>query len=356
MNTTNEIETLLTRAMAAVPSERAVRVLDHRVARAIGASTAAPDRQRFRLSPLVRVLAVAAAFVILTSTVVGAMNLIERTVEPVPAWRTAWDRGEILGLQATDAGVTVTLERAYVDLNQVFVVLTATDLDGLASPRSSGGFVTDHLIVGSASLRDPAGREPVLIGGTDVVEPGLAASVRTFQFDPPTAGAGIYTLVISDIGFGGDGPDCESPCSSETVTGTWAYEFVLPAPVGVVVTGGASDTVGTARLDLTGMLITPTTITARIAMFVDDQPVAWWALRNSNDVRRGDDAFSLTTGRHILEDGAEVGPESEFSTMAGTDDAAGTWEIVISAVDYGMSNEGEPQHLSGPWTLAVTVP
>ena len=70
--------------------------------------------------------------------------------------------------------------------------------------------------------------------------------------------------------------------------------------------------------------------------------------------RRGGDTFSLTTGRHVLVDDPDIGPD-DYSTMAGTDEATGTWEIVIPAIDYGMTN-GEEDHLTGPWTLTVDAP
>ena len=213
------------------------------------------------------------------------MNLLERTVGSNTAFSMAWDRAEILGDRADESASTLTLERAYADVNQVVVILTVTGLDGLEAPRSSGGYVTDHLIVGNASLRDPSGRTPVVGGGTDVVEPGLAASVRTFQFDPPAARAGTYSLHVTDLRFGGDGPDCVDPCTGEPIPGDWRFDFALPAPIGTEVETRATDTVGTARLELIWMRISPTMITARIAMFVDDRPVAWWAfIPRSDDV------------------------------------------------------------------------
>ena len=47
------------------------------------------------------------------------MSLVERLSQQAPGWHLAYDRGEVIGLAETDAGYTITLQRAYGDLNQV---------------------------------------------------------------------------------------------------------------------------------------------------------------------------------------------------------------------------------------------
>jgi hypothetical protein len=354
MTTRDEIETRLLRAVEVAPTEDGLRRLDERVARAMAAPVAMHRGGPFTRRMLLRPLALVAAFVLLTGAVVGGMGLLERTASLTPGWRTAFDRAEILGISQTDAGLTLTLERAYADLNQVMVFITVA---GLAPPRSTDGFVTDHLSISDADLRDPTGRQAYTMTGTDAAEADLGVALRSFQFQPPVSVAGTYELTIHSIGYGADGPDCVSPCMSDTIAGTWRFRFELPKPAGTVLSPGASDTVGQATLSVTELRVTPSMISARIAMHVGGSPVAYWSfIPSDDDVRHEGTSYGLWSGRHILVEAPfEEGPEMEFYTTAGADDAAGTWEIVIHELDYGMNNE-EQIHLTGPWTLMVTVP
>ena len=358
MTTREKMETRLLQAVEVTPSADALRRLDERVARAMAASPTAMHRRGFfTRRVLLRPLALVAAFVLLTGAVVGAMSLLERLAESTPGWRTAYDRAEALGVRQTDAGYTITLDRAYADLNQVMAFFTVESVAGLEAPESSDGFLINHFVIFDADLRDPAGRIATSrIAATDI-EPGLAAAVESFQYDTPTTRAGTYELTISSIGYGADGPVCVSPCVNDEIAGTWRFSFALPEPAGTVVSADASATVGQATLHLTELRVSPTMITARIAMHVDGSPVAYWTfIPSDDDLRHEGASYGLWSGRHILVEAPfEVGPEMEFSTIAGTDDPGGTWEIVIPELDYGMSNE-EQIHLAGPWTLTVTVP
>jgi hypothetical protein len=358
MTTREEIETRLLEAVEVNPSEDGLRWLDQRVAE-VAARPAVTLRDRlFVPRTLLRPLPLVAAFILLTGAVVGGMGLLERLASSTPGWRTAFDRAEVLGIQQTDAGLTLTLERAYADLNQVMVFVT---IEGLAVPRSTDGIVTDHLAVFDADLRDPTGRGAYTITGVDDAEARdaeatLGVAVRSFQFEPPASVAGMYELTINSIGYGADGPECVSPCVHDPIAGAWRFEFALPEPAGIVLAPGASDTVGQATLSLTEFRVTPTMVSARIAMHVDGSPVAYWAfIPSEDDVRHDGTSYGLWSGRHILPEGFAEGPETEFSTTEGTDEAAGTWEIVIPELDYGMTND-EMLHLVGPWTLTVTVP
>ena len=113
----DEIETQLLRAVTVSPSDDGLRWLDKRIAEIVARPRPTRVWALPRVRNLLRPLAVVAAFVILTGTVVGAMGLLERTVDISPGWRTAWDRAEVLGLRETKGDTTLTLERAYVDRN-----------------------------------------------------------------------------------------------------------------------------------------------------------------------------------------------------------------------------------------------
>lgn len=354
MTTHDEIEARLVRALSVEPSADGLRWLDQRVEQLLARPVINPRRGARRGRTILRPLAAALAILALAGGVTAGVGLVERMLESAPGWRTAYEEAVILGSSQTDAGLALTLERAYADLNQVVVFLT---MEGLAAPRSRDGVATDHLAIVDASLRDRTGRAPVMMTAITGVEPGLAAAAHSFQFDSPIVEAATYVLTITSIGYGGDGPDCVSPCVHDEIAGTWRFEFTLPEPRGTVVRPEASATVGSTTLRLTELRVSPTMVTARIALFVDDRPAAYWAfIPSDRDLVHDGNGFGLWSARHVLDEAPfEHGPTVEFSTSVGFDDASGTWEIVIPELDYGMTND-EMIHLSGPWRLRVTVP
>lgn len=355
MTTFEDIEDRLRLAVAIDPTDDGLLWLDQQVSRFLASSPQARPRRGWRLRAFGGALLILAASLLLAGAVAGAMGLFERTVAPIPGWSMAWEKAEVVDVSQTDAGLTLTLERAYVDLNQVMVFV---GVEGLGVPRAANGVAIDHLSINDAELRDPTGHQAIMSIGLDVAEADLGVAVRAFQFDPSTSVAGTYQLAITSIGYGGDGPDCVSPCVSDEITGSWRWEFELPKPAGIAMPTDVFDTEAGATLRLTDLRITPTAITARIAAFIDDVPVAYWSFRPSReDLRHGDAKYIFWSGRHIMDvTPFEEGPTMEFSTDQGADDPAGTWEIVIPELDYALHNGDEPTHLTGPWTLVVDVP
>jgi hypothetical protein len=369
MTTSNEIETRLLRAVAFEPSEDGLRWLDQRVSQTVARPVALPRRGFSFPRLILRPVLVIAAFLLLAGAVAGGMGLLDQLFQSsAPGWRTAWDRAERLDLKQTDAGVTIALERAYADLNQVLVGFTVEGLE--AAPVTGHG--EPYPIEWRAELRDPTGRTAdqwsTTGTGTAITDPSLSA-VGNFWEGAVTPVAGTWVLTFTAVGYNSGGfvsgecyvgntdPACENPPPNAMVDGTWRFEFALPAPAGTVVSPNVSATQGQATLTLTELRITPTMISARIAMYVGDRPVAYWSfIPSSDDVRHGGTSYGLWTGSHILDEAPfEEGPEMELSTIAGSDDAAGTWEIVIPELHYGMNNS-EEIHLVGPWTLTVTIP
>jgi hypothetical protein len=367
MTTRNEIETRLRQAFEVSPPEDGLRWLDQRVAQVAAGQTAISRRGVPNLRIFLRPLALVAAFVLLTGAVVAAMGLLERMVEEssIPGWRVAWDRGEILGIQQTDAGLTITLERAYADLNQVLVGFTVEGL-GDASISDQGERAAIEWI---AELRDPTGRTSdqwatsTLAMGLE--ETMLSAVVQTWLGTPAPV-AGTWELTFTSVGYnsgtwssgectvGATDPACVNPPANAMVEGTWRFEFELPEPTGTVLSLDVSDTAGDATLHLTELRVTPSMIRYRIALDVGGNPVAWWGWPNPS-VSNGSAAYITNSATHILTGDLTQGSGLEYSTSAGADAATGTWEIVIPELTYGLTND-EVIHVSGPWTLTVTVP
>jgi hypothetical protein len=374
MTTNSEIETRLHRAVAFEPSEDGLRWLDQRVGQLAARPVALP-RRGFSFPRLVlRPVLVVAAFVVLAGAVAGGVGLLDQIFQSsaMPGWRIAWDRAERLDLTATDAGVTITLERAYADLNQVLVGFT---VGGLEPPP-----LTDHgdaaELEWRADLRDPAGRLAQEWApsetGTAITDPNLSA-IGNFWEGAVTPVGGTWVLTFTSVGFNAGGfvsgectvgntdPACLNPPANAMVDGIWRFEFALPAPTGTVVTPNVSVTQGQATLTLTELRITPTVIAGTIVLRVANSTVAQWGPGPiSVSVRHGGTSYLInhvsTLSPEEALKGLGGGDDDEFRVLTGSDEAAGTWEIEIPELWYQTTMRDPEVRLTGPWTLTVTVP
>ena len=130
MTTYDDVEIRLRQALEVSPPEDGGRALDDRVARAMSQTIAARGWQMRGPRSLTRPLALAAALALVAGTVGATLTLLERiTSESTPGVQAAWDDAEVLALRESDAGVTITLERAYADVNQVAVFFTVEGLE-----------------------------------------------------------------------------------------------------------------------------------------------------------------------------------------------------------------------------------
>ena len=342
------IETQLRQAVEISPSDDGLRWLDQRVAEIIARPRPTRAWALPRSRTFLRPLAVVAALVVVTGTVVGAMGLLERTVDTSPGWRTAWDRAQVLALREKKGDTTLTLERAYVDRNQVMVFLS---VEGLSSADASGSGRQD--VEWSAALRGPGHRQLAWTTGTGAIETDVAAIVQAWG--PPVATAGTYELTIAclEIVRPTDGTSCSAPLADP-----WRFEFDLLAPSGIVVDMAVAATVEGATATLTELKVTSTMVSYRIALRIAGTDIDDWQTTNAT-VRRGGDEFTTNSAYHVTQDPSTQGPTgdvNEFSTTAGSDTTAGTWEVVIPEISYTPRGATEPVSLKGPWTFEVDAP
>jgi hypothetical protein len=371
MTTTDRVEFLLRRAVAVNPSDEGLRRLDERVARIMSGAVSTQPRARATRVRFVRPLALAAALLLAAGAVGASLGLLDQAIDQsaLPGWRVAWDRAEVIGQRQTDAGVTVTLERAYADVNQVLVGFT---VEGLESPTLASG-MKDSL-AWTADLRDPAGRTAEQWAtsshaqGRDVT--GLSAVIQTW-LGVPLATAGTWELTVTSVGYGGSGfvpgectvgatePQCVNPVD-RMVHGTWRFAFDLPVPAGALVVGPFGQTVGSATVTLTELRVGPSAITSRLALIVDGEAVSYWGPTNAS-VRFNGSSYGLSNATHITTDPAAQGPygdENEFPIDTGVAAPAGTWLIEVPELWYvtGDADAEAAITLRGPWILEVTVP
>ncbi len=344
----DEIEAQLRNALAVSPSDDGLRWLDQRVAEIVARPRPTRAWAMPRSRTVLRPLAVIAAFVVLTGTVVGAMGLLERTVDTSPGWRTAWDAAEVLSLRQTKGDTTLTLERAYVDRNQVMVFLS---VEGLKSADPTAAGRPD--ISWSAGLRGPDDQQLAWSTAAGAFETDVAAIVQAWG--PPAGVAGTYELTIDCLEIAR--PTEDLSCS-EPLPDPWLFAFDLPVPIGTVMRDAGASTVEGATLTLTELRVTPTTVAYRVGLRVAGHDIVYWTTMDQT-VRRGDVAFATNDGYHVTQDPADQGPngdENEFSTSAGSEPAAGTWVIVIHEIRYLARDATEEVLVKGPWTFEVDVP
>ena len=341
MTGNDDIEMRLIRAMAITPPPPVMGRLDERVAATLAASThrSAPSGNRRLMRPML----LAAALAMAAGAVGAAVTLIDRLAEASPGWTIAWERAEVLDIRQTEGGVTLTLERAYVDLNQVMVGVSIDGLDAL--PAASDGSRSDHLLSWVTEIRGPGGwrfQPEDSSNAARVVEGEHSAFI--FTFGSPPSVPGPWEFSVSSVGYG----------AGSMTEGTWDFAFELPAPDGTLVTAAASDTVGDARLTLTELRISPSMLSARLRLDVGGTSVAGWSANTGQEgevFRHGEATFQ------IIEETihAATPDENRYLTASGIEEAGGTWEIVIPELWYTTA-DGEDVNVTGPWTLTVDVP
>ena len=374
MTTYDDVEFRLRQALEVSLPKEGGRVLDARVARAMAHPIPARDLRLGNFRSLARPLALAAALALAAGTVAAAVTLLERiTSESTPGVQAAWDDAEVLALRESDAGVTVVLERAYADLNQVAVFFT---IEGLETVTSDAGELAP--LEWTAELRDPAGRSAeewaVVRGGTEANEIGLSANVHTFG-GAVVPMAGTWELTFTSIGYnsgnfipgecdeGSTDAACTSPAPSAMTEGAWQFVFDLPEPAGSVVTADLTATEGDVTLTVSELRISPTMIAASMSLRVDDQTVTSWGTANNTlvSIEGPSGTYTANTSYHVTLDPIAQGPngdENLFMSSEGSDGASGAWIITVPQLWYA-TDYGGPETatiVSEPLVVTADVP
>ena len=334
----DDIENRLSKAMAFTPSTVAMQGLDERVARML--ATPVARRAPSGMGRILRPMVLAAALALTAGAVAAALGLVDRLAEESsPGWATAWERAEILGIHQTDAGLTLTVERAYVDVNQVMLGIA---VDGLDPVQLGDGA---YRLSWRSQLTGPGGWTPLPEESNNTAgDVAGDQSAFIFTFGSPPLTAGMWELSVTSVGYG----------EGNMTDGSWTFAFELPEPAGTAVTTNVSHTVGDATLTLTELRVSPSIVVARIRLDVAGTTFAGWSAGTGQDgevIRHGEATYQIN------EEGifAATPQENAYLTSEGAENAAGTWEIVIPKLGYyGTDDQGI--HLEGPWTLTVTVP
>jgi len=373
MTTYDDVEFRLRQALEVSLPKEGGRVLDARVARAMAHPIPARDLRLGNSRSLARPLALAAALALAAGTVAAGVSLLERLAgESTPGVHAAWDDAEVLALRESDAGVTVVLERAYADVNQVAVFFT---VEGLETVTSDAGELAPLDWI--AELRDPAGRSAEewagVRSGIDANEIGLSANVHTFE-GAVVPMAGTWELTFTSIGYnsghfipgecdeGSTDAACTSPAPSAMTDGVWQFVFDLPQPAGSVVAADLTAIEGDVTLTVSELRISPTMIAASAALRVEGVTVTSWGTHNTQlSIQGPAGTYTTNTSYHVTQDPAAQGPNGDeklFLSSEGYDSATGTWTITVPQIWYA-TDYGGPETatiVSEPLVVTVDVP
>ena len=204
-----DVEGALARRLAFDLPKTTRRSIDERVQAAIAVDgrflpRAVPQRRRFALTP--RLLAgLGVAVIVLAGTALAGGTLFDRLVGGAPMLESVWDRATDVGQSVTDAGYTVTLERAAVDPDRLWVGVSVASAEGTAD-------------IWDMNLTDA--NDVMLTGGTGVGTGdvnGTAAVLFGFQIPGGVTLEGPFTLEVTALDVAG----VKTP-------GTWHFSFDVP--------------------------------------------------------------------------------------------------------------------------------
>jgi hypothetical protein len=208
-----DLEGALDRSFStAMPGERRA-VVDRRISKAVGTT---PYRHRgasrlsrggiWRHHSLRRMALIGVAVLILgAGTVAAAGGLFDRLTANAPLLTDVWARSTVVHQVATDAGYAITLERAAVDPDRIWVALSvATKTGANGSP--------DQM-----ELTD--GNGAVYTGGIGALGEVKGQSATIFGFKVPagTKPMGPYILKVTNLSL-----------ASGEQPGSWTFKFDVP--------------------------------------------------------------------------------------------------------------------------------
>ncbi len=133
--------------------------------------------------------------------------LFNQLISGAPLLENVWDRATDVGLSVTDAGYTVTLEKAAVDSDRVWVALSVTSESGSAS-------IWDMRVTDAAGVAFTGGTG----AGTGEVG-GQSATLFGFQVPDGVTPTGPFVLEVTALGDDAAGE------AGQSIAGTWRFSF-----------------------------------------------------------------------------------------------------------------------------------
>lgn len=357
-----DMDRALFEAFAFEPPSDAVTSADRRVRAAIELARRRDGRRaaggiragrvaRFvRTSRRGRAIALLAAVLILGGAGPGLLGIFEGMVGSFGGWRTAWDRGAIVGVSQTIDGYSVTIERAYADPNQLMLAITVRDLGnrGWSQVAAMGADVTDEQgrafghSMGESSpdgssaaanlawLTPPAGLTP----GHHTLHVSVPSiSVRDNTTPPPEESSGTV-----------NGGNTWSPWHE--IAGPWTFTIPLDVPGGSAARPDSAARVGSTEVRLTQVTVSPSSVNATISVTDGGNGAQWAPVGQFEHSGR---VYPITVSSNAGGDGAIT-----LQALDGTTSASGDWTLRI---DELVGSDGTQQvRLAGPWEIKFSMP
>lgn len=200
------VESLLTRTLFFdIPGDTR-RSIDSRVEAAVAAEPRyhrARGSRRRLLTFTPRMFAgLAAAMLLFAATAVAGGTLFSRLIAGAPLLENVWDRATDVGQSVTDAGYTVTLEKAAVDSDRIWVAIAISSDNGSAD-------IWDMRVIDSTGVVFDGGTG----AGTGDVR-GQSALLFGYEVPDGVTPMGPYVLEVTALDVQG----VKTP-------GTWRFAF-----------------------------------------------------------------------------------------------------------------------------------
>lgn len=329
------------------PLEVTLRVQQH--VRSFPVSADSPRRGTWPRRNLRLVLLVVAGLSLMGASI--ALSLLQQAAQLMPGWQVAYERAETLNLSETANGYTVTLERGYVDPNQLVLGFVVTGPDGQTQAIPRG------------TVTDAAGRSYLDIAGGDIraaIE-NTAATISSYQVPPGIGKEVTLTATFAEL----------MPIKNVAApAGPWVFHFTLPVHPAVVVE--PDETVEAASIPITLRRLQATATAVRVQLDLDLTSVRsaqWSRWSMEGTLRQGDGpAQDLSwaplppawTGQPKSEieeliHASEAGAVMVRQTTAGPDTPSGSWTLTVDRL-VGFDGQGARREVNGPWVFRINVP
>jgi hypothetical protein len=329
----------------------AIELARSRDGRGVSGGIRAGRAARFvRTSRRWRVAALLAAVLILGGAGSSILGLFERMVESFGGWRTAWDRGAVVGVSQTIDGYSVTIERAYADPNQLMLGITVRDLGnrGWTQVMAMYADVTDEQgrafgHSGGQSIPDGSSAAANLAWLTP--QAGLTPGQHTLHVSVPSISVRDNTTPPPDALSGtASGGDTWSPWHQ--IAGPWIFIVPLDVPGGSVARPNGAASVGGTEVRLTQVTVSPSSVNATIRVTRGRTSGEWAPVGQFEHAGR---AYPITVSSIGGGDGAIT-----LQALDGTPSASGDWTLRI---DELVGSDGTQQvRLAGPWEITFSMP
>ncbi len=284
----------------------------------------------------------------------SALTLLQQAAELEPGWRVAYARAEHLNLSQTIGGYKVTLDRGFVDPNQLILAFQVDGPEGAFHAVPRGDVV------------DSQGRSYLDIAGGDIGAEleNSAATISSYQVPPGVGGMVDLTATIPDL------LPVTSKMGVPAPQGPWVFHFSLTVHPATEVEPDLTVAAAGVPITLRRVQITETAdrilLGLNLSAIRDKQWTRWQMIGTLQQAHRLSQELTwaplppewIGQPKADIQDlvtRSEVGDVQVRQTFAGTDTPSGQWTLTITRLS-GSDGRGEVRFVDGPWVFQFVVP